>query len=320
VAEQGVYDQIVLRHLVAPTTLNGIRSHSSKGAVRAMHHLTVTQTRNGHLQCSLDISHAIIDASSFRLILRDLIQACDGAVLAQGPSYGEYIAYLGKQSQEKAIRFWTEYLEGIEPCHFPHLGSATSKELEAVAVSLEDIPGAALQDFCSQNNATLANVFQVVWALVLGLYSGTDHVAFGYLVSGRDIPVQNVQDIVGPLINMLVCRLDLDREAPVASLINSAQEAYLHGLKHHYCSLASIQHALNLSGRPLFNTVMSIQRVDEHALAGQSVSIQDIDGYDPTEYDVTVNVQVPVDRSQRPSVSLGYWNSVLSAQQAGRVL
>ncbi|KAJ5742214.1 hypothetical protein N7533_011623 [Penicillium manginii] len=319
VAEQGVYDQIVLRHLVAPTTLNGIRSHSSKGAVRAMHHLTVTQAPNGHLQCSLDISHAIIDASSFRLILRDLIQACDGAVLAQGPSYGEYIAYLGKQSQEKAIRFWTEYLEGIEPCHFPHLGSATSKELEAVAVSLEDIPGAALQDFCSQNNATLANVFQVVWALVLGLYSGTDHVAFGYLVSGRDIPVQNVQDIVGPLINMLVCRLDLDREAPVASLINSAQEAYLHGLKHHYCSLASIQHALNLSGRPLFNTVMSIQRVDEHALAGQSVSIQDIDGYDPTEYDVTVNVQVPVDRSQRPSVSLGYWTSILSAQQAESV-
>ena len=46
----------------------------------------------------------------------------------------------------------------------------------------------------------------VAWALVLRSYTNSDDVSLGYLASGRDARTDGIDDIIGPLINMLVFR------------------------------------------------------------------------------------------------------------------
>ncbi|KAL2851017.1 hypothetical protein BJY01DRAFT_261231 [Aspergillus pseudoustus] len=74
---------------------------------------------------------------------------------------------------------------------------------------------------------TMPNLFQAVWGLVLRLFVATDDVCFGYMLSGRESPIDGIHNAVGPFSN---------------------------------CSLAEVQHALRNSGDRLFNTMMSVQR------------------------------------------------------------
>lgn len=53
------------------------------------------------------------------------------------------------------------------------------------------------------------NVLQTAWSLVAHSYADNATVCYGYLVSGRDIPIDRVQDAIGPYINMLVQELHL---------------------------------------------------------------------------------------------------------------
>lgn len=82
---------------------------------------------------------------------------------------------------------------------------------------------------------------------------------FGYLASGRDAPLSGVRDVVGVLINMLVCRMEFDGSNTTADLLQSIQTEFTRALAHQNCSLADIQSSLGLQGQPLFNSVLSIQ-------------------------------------------------------------
>lgn len=55
---------------------------------------------------------------------------------------------------------------------------------------------------------------------------GSSPVCFGYLDSGRDIPVNDIQQTVGALINMLICNVQVDRHLPVGDILSSIHEDY----------------------------------------------------------------------------------------------
>jgi non-ribosomal peptide synthetase component F len=129
-----------------------------------------------------------------------------------------------------------------------------------------------------------------VWGLVLRCYTGSDQVCFGYLASGRDAAVRRIEETVGPFINMLVCRMNVHGSSRTGQLVEQVQANYLAGLDHQHCSLAQIQHALNLSGRPLFNTLMSVQRVSpsllgnlDNSFTSPAITFKTADSHDPTE-------------------------------------
>src|SRR5207244_3727055 len=102
---------------------------------------------------------------------------------------------------------------------------------------------------------TLSNIFQLAWSLVLRAFTGSDDICFGYLTSGRDIPLSGIEDAIGPFINMLVCRTKFSSDLTLGQLLESTQEDYINNTKHQHVSLAEIKRSLNLPDIPLFNTI-----------------------------------------------------------------
>lgn len=298
VSEDGIFDQIVLKRLLTRTVLKQCtgsdtdalvllneQRHMDYADCRPLHRLTLCQTTSGRVFCKLEISHAIMDAASFAALLVDFNLAYEGKLSrGSGPLYSDYMRYLQERPLDIAMNFWKEHLDGVEPCHFPLLNTdrSDSKQLKYLAVDA-DMPPNALHAFCERNGVTVATVVQAVWGLVLRSYTGSDHVCFGYLSSGRDIPVEGIEGAVGPFINMLVSRVDAVPTSSVSQLVRDIQEGYLAGLEHQYCSLAQIQHSLNLSGRPLFNSLMSVQRVPSISREKPTISFDVLGGNDPTE-------------------------------------
>ncbi|EKV21467.1 Nonribosomal peptide synthase Pes1 [Penicillium digitatum] len=291
-----------------------LRDRNAMRQSKLSHQLTVCKTNTGRVVLKLEINHAIIDGGSVDVILRDLTLAYERKISeGSGPLFSDYIKFIRTQSQSDALIHWKRYLDGVHPCHLAQSAVFEAKrELKGVMMNFQRFP--ELLKFCECSSVTLANLTLSAWAIVLRQFTGSDDVCFGYLSAGRDAPVNGIQDMVGIFINMLCCRVQFSDQQTLTDVSKNVQDDYIRCIPHQSCSLASIQHELGWQGQSLFNTTLSIQN---HSVAGgakeKGLSFDLQHAHDPSEYAVTVNVEIA--RGQE-GILLRYWNDVVSDEQA----
>ncbi|OJJ42483.1 hypothetical protein ASPZODRAFT_137284 [Penicilliopsis zonata CBS 506.65] len=285
------------------------------------HRLTVCRAAGDAVYIKVEISHALVDGGSTEVILHELSAAFDGAEGLAAPAAARFSDYIEHVSAAEAggdsMRHWTSYLAGVQPSIVPMYPPAegnVAREIRSVAVPFTQIP--ALTQFCEDHGVTVANVLQTAWALVLRAYTGADDVCFGYVAAGRDVPVAGIEHAVGAFINMLVCRVRLDQQQAVLGAVEAMQNEYFDALPYQHTSLAQIQHGLNLSGMPLFNSIISVQKDVSDQPYGESLSFRPLTEDDPTDFDLAVAIHVLRDHVK---ISIGYWSSLLSDGDAANL-
>jgi non-ribosomal peptide synthase protein (TIGR01720 family) len=278
------------------------------------HRLTICKTNKGRVWVNLEMSHAICDGSSIPNILRDLARAYEGKLTRSepGPLYSDFIAHILSTSRDVDVNYWKAYLSGVEPCFFPglHDGKPGPHELGSYEVHLSN--ASEMQAFCKRKGVTLSNVLQLGWALVLHAYVGASDVSFGVVASGRDIPVRNIEEAAGCFVNMLICRLQFTDETRIHQLLETLQTDSVNALSHQSCSLADVQHELQLPS--LFNTVFTFQRRQlSRDPEKTALMYENVEAEDPGEYHITVNADVS---EEGTTVDFGFWKDRIAPAQA----
>lgn len=305
-SSERVFDQVVLKRCDA--AILHIESHDANEAIHTLraqasiryggtqppHRLTICEVlTTGEVFYKVEISHALIDGMSIALLTRDIAQAYEGALpSSSGPLYSSYISYLQKQPTDSAIAYWTGYLGGTPPSLIPTLPATRDQGIDYQSVDIS-LDTTTLYEFCDEIGITVGTLLKVAWALVLRCFTNSDQVCFGYLASGRDISVDDVSNTVGVFITMLICRLNITPTTSVVELLQEVQEDYLQSLPFQHCSLAEIQHNLDLSGESLFNTAISLQRYDLETDTSLGISFEKVYDKDPTEVCHQRACQVP---------------------------
>ncbi|KAK4224170.1 non-ribosomal peptide synthetase [Podospora fimiseda] len=284
------------------------------------HHLVLLPEASGSVKVQLDISHALIDGTSVSILLESFAKAYDDGLeidSAVQDAYGSYVGHLNKQDLDSSRQFWKSYLGNAEPCLFPSLQMTPPSQplLEHLHFTY---PGhARLHSVCTETETTVVSVFKLAWALLLQTYTGNNSPCFGFLASGRDLPIDGIDKAVGPFINMLVCMVSLEDDgATVESALQTAHTDYVNSLSHQLCSLAEIQRSLGFGGSRLFNTALSVQRLAQFAANNASIEFQQVDAEDPSEFDMALNIG---DAPDFVDVSLIYNTALICAQQAKRI-
>lgn len=351
VCEDGLTDQVVLKDrtarvswlesddLDALSTLHNQQPLNFRD-VQPPHRLSLCRTKSNRVFCKLEISHSICDGTSIPILLRDLSIAYRDHTSPEiagfistindtsrdklnynviGPLYSDYIAHVKSNLRDDDINYWKSYLSvDIEPCIMAPLtdGRNENKALRSFVLALSK--HLELRAFCNENGLTLSNVLQLAWGMILRLYTGSDNVCFGYLSSGRDAPIRGIQDAaVGAFINMLTCKSILPSSCKLSQALKQIQTDFIHGMAHQTCSLADIQHELGLSGTNLFNTAFTFQKRTERTQNHSAALAFDIvEAHDPSEYDVTVNVEA---FDSGVEIHFGYWTTTLSDAQASNL-
>jgi len=328
-----IYNQVILKELAPGITVCGDASsfpigrpvhHIQSGAP---HHLVLSQEASGKLLVQLDISHSLIDGTSINILLDSLIKGYDGEITSASATdqgcYGNYVSYLGHQDLATSRSFWKDYLNGSEPCQFPCLRNLIqSSENNQILGKLQYLDfnypdPSRLHSACTTAETTATSVFKLAWAMLLRAYTGNNAPCFGYLASGRDLPIEGIEKSVGPFINMLVCKIALDDDnVMVESVLKTAHSDYANCLSHQVCSLAEILHGLQLGGGRLFNTVMSVQRHMPPGTSTSTVDFKVVHVEDPSEFDIVLNIG---DSADFVDVSLTYNTDILSSAQAKRL-
>ncbi|PLB47171.1 acetyl-CoA synthetase-like protein, partial [Aspergillus steynii IBT 23096] len=326
----GYNDQIVLKQASPPIQVMSARNSTEAVAALAeyqktavqqkdlLHRFVLCPTLQGAVYCQLDINHALIDAISMKTIKQDLRAAYDDNLPAQpAPLYSDYVQHIQTVSESETRLYWQSRVAGAEPCIFPTLNE-TPTDLRGIASEpiTEEIYQ-SLRTFSRIHGLTPSSVFHLAWGLVLRCYTSTESVCFASLSSGRDVPVEKADSIVGPFINVLVNHARLVSGRPLLSMMQDQQADYLEGLKYQHYPLAEVLHILNADSEPYFNTALSVQSggLNEDTQA-YGISLDDETWDDPNEYDIATTVFL---RKSNPKVSINYSLNLLSEAQAATV-
>ncbi|KAF7155563.1 hypothetical protein CNMCM5623_008105 [Aspergillus felis] len=317
---KNVSPEVVLTNISDPLLLGWIsnpgQARWSKG--KCPHTMRVWETNDGEILCRLDLSHVIMDRTTLSIIQNDLSLAYDEHLPPdQAPLYSDYISYICRQDFESARQYWQDYLKGVEPCEFPKLNntdSAVASEWGNLHRTLQD--RRRLEEFSRTHNVTAWNVAGLAWAMVLRSFTRSDNVCFGYVKSGRDLPIDGIAGTAGPIFNPLPCRVHLSESLTVKETIRKLQEAYLQSLPYQSFPLSDIHRLAGVTSGALFNTSVAIQTDVPHGdESKRSLEFTTVAMEDGTEDDMVITLS-PRDGEMH----LRYKSSTLTSDQASTVL
>lgn len=334
VCKGGVFDQIVVKDcdtgLVTyecddsevQKMLNSVRYSDLNGKRKPAlpHQAIVIHTTTGKVIVKIIVNHAVIDGGSLGIIGHDLQEAYEQRLPdTEGPLYSDYIKYLHSLSASDAVSYWKAKLRGVQPCYFPTTTQRTSTPRQLRSLDMRFDRWADLHVLAETSNVTFSNIFLAAWALVLRMYTDSQDVCYGYLTSGRNVTIENIEIAVGAFINMLVSRLQVSPATSLLEVITKVQTDFIEAMPHQHCSLAQFQHDLGLAGKPLFNTAVSIQNrvtTDDIPAKDSGIEFEQLDGHDPSEFAITVNIDAT---RNDEAVRFTYWSDAITDGEAKNV-
>lgn len=326
--ECDLFSQVVLRSFSSQPTYtqcsdegDGLRALDAQPPMdhrqyKPMHRFSICQTASGKLFCRVELSHAVMDGASISVILRDLQLAYSGTLdTIRRPLFKNFIQCLQDSPHKAGLDYWCSYLSNVRPCNFPVLNDGKDSQRRLQCLRLNFGLFKELRKFSETSGITLSTAFNVAWGLTLRSYCGSDDVCFGYMVSLRDLPVEQIESIVGPVVNLMACRMNMAGGSALTDVLHQVQDDYMESLPYRHSSLVDIQHALKLSDTALFNTGVSYQKIPAKGKYDKrDIEFQEACPiHDPAEFPVFLNIEVTDDDAQ---VELNYWATTLSDNQA----
>ncbi|KAF2198590.1 acetyl-CoA synthetase-like protein [Delitschia confertaspora ATCC 74209] len=186
------------------------------------------------------VHHIFVDGQSAQLIYAKLRRVLMGLPIHAGTHFSSVAAgvrELQQSSHSSNQVFWKQQAEN-HPQPIGELALAepsvpsSSAPIEQISfmIPIEKITLAA-----RRAGVSLAAWYQAAWAMALSLYTDSDSVVFGSVLSGRNLPVAGAEDTIGPLINTLPFHISIDRK--------QTEVEYLKSIFAHSVMLQSIQYS-----------------------------------------------------------------------------
>ncbi|KAJ5733387.1 hypothetical protein N7493_002173 [Penicillium malachiteum] len=224
--------------------------------------LSIFTNPNGDSHLLLSIHHALYDAEGISQLLDEIQRAIQGEELPPTTPFHKFIEYMVSAGTDQSDQFWDRYLAGLSPAllstqEHPHTSENSSASLQ-LQVNISNSLSSFKQK-CKELSVTPLNVFHAAWARLLSSHSNSTDICFGNVFSCRTIPLEGVDEIVGPCFNTLPFRVKLTPTATNADLMRLSQKNNSDILPHQLTSLRHIQRR-TLSGRSqLFDTLVILQ-------------------------------------------------------------
>ena len=261
--------------------------------------------------------HLLLDGWSRAAVLEEVF-ACylqktrghEARVKATRP-YRDYIEWLRQQDQSKAKEYWQGVLEGFGAA----TGIGVERESEGRRAAyeeehlyLDELLTAQIAEYGRSHYLTIHTLALGAWSILLSRYSGEREVLFGTTLSGRSLPMKELDQMVGLFINTLPIRVEVNEQETVSEWLKHIQEIQAEQQLYEYSSLIQVQRWSGRErGMKLFDSILVFENYPMDAgLSEQSLEtglqIKNVRATETTNYQLTV-VIVP---GRELSLRIGY--------------
>lgn len=235
--------------------------------------------------------HAILDGWSVRLLTEQIAQFISQPEMSwpKTPAYRQYIRYF-KQAEKNAAQYWQHQYAAMQQTPLPYawLNRQESDHKEVFPYELSVEHTAQLVRFARANKLTLNTLLQGAWALLLQRYSGQQQVMFGTTVSGRNVTLAGIEQMVGLFINTLPMGVDCDRSKLIVDWLHDLQHQHRNHEDHAQVALTELKaNALANSCERLFDSVLVFENYPQSS-PQLTRQLRFLDAYERTNFPLTL--------------------------------
>jgi len=208
---------------------------------------------------TLHMHHAIYDGASMSLLLKEAEMLYNDQVPPTAPSFETFLREVQVHAGTKALNFWSSQVKSYTAKPLP-MRSETNEQIVNGRVEIPLVSSLKdLDDFSKRHDVGAASVYQAAWTRVLAVAQGADDVCFGDVVSGRSVPVANVDRLVAPCFNTIPVRVVLDNAHDNISLIRAVHKQRLAADSYQLTPLRRIQALSKTPDVHLFDALLLVQ-------------------------------------------------------------
>ncbi len=177
-----------------------------------------------------------------------------------------FILWLRRQAPSEALQYWQRHLAGFitaTPLPVTQTQAVSGGRCTKRQISLPKSLEHALSELMHQRQLSLTSILQAAWAVLLSRCTGETDVVFGVTVCGRPPGLDAIEKIVGPFVNALPVRVQLQQDQSFADLMHALQQQIINANHYSYLPLGEIQ--ANNSIRPpqnLFDTILTATAIE----------------------------------------------------------
>lgn len=196
------------------------REHGPRLGEAFIQFVVAKQKQSGHYRIFMRLSHAQYDGVCMSKILGALQDGYNGLPVSSAPSFGNFVRE-SVRTVAGAQDHWKEVLRGSKMTEIVNRFGPNYQRSAGRTVTLEQRVTAPR---LSRINITSATVVKAAWSATLARIAGKSDIVFGHVISGRNSDVANVENIVGPCLNMVPVRVVYRPEWTVRDLLTYIQD------------------------------------------------------------------------------------------------
>lgn len=229
------------------------------------------------VKCVWTYHHLILDGWSLQNSINDFVRYY--TVLSNGAKFGEvkcivmreresapkfkdFVTWIYKQNKKNALAYWKKLLEGYE--NTAEIKPVMCREIAEPAVARNGIKldkllsGRVKQKF---KNISLDIFLKVIWGITLQKYTLMQDVVFAEVVSCRNAELNEIEQMVGMLINVVPVRIKCDAECNFMEVLSEMHLQHINSFVHSFVPLPEIQMASGQKNE-LIKTLFVFENVD----------------------------------------------------------
>lgn len=242
---QQQYKQVIWKRL-DPHQIRTVKSLSRKyqvaeaGLIKPFSVQILASMAEGHTTVLMQVHHAIYDGWSFDIVLADLNRLASGGSAVKRPPFRLVADYYTSNEfyrrANTARGFWAEYLLGFQSGPMPPLLAKQTRSGQIFSARRTlAVKSAAVHAVSAHVGVSPQALFQASLIWLWKSIFGNDDVVIGNVTSGRTIPVDGIEDVVGPCLTTIPLRCRTNQVVTIRELLESIHSSNRECLAH--CTL-----------------------------------------------------------------------------------
>ena len=189
----------------------------------------------------LTLHHSVMDYWSIdKLIQLDLSVVYAGQPPVKRPAFKEFVKYCLDLEEDAARAFWMQRFKAA-PAVFPESRSAQSPQPRVSEKIVRHMP---LQRMTGRGGIASSHMplfIEAAWALTMAIYTDSESVAYGLVLSGRSMTLNGIENTLGPTVTEVPVQVNLRRQTMTVDNLIKDRATSLRQLQQH---AAEVQYGL----------------------------------------------------------------------------
>ncbi|MFZ5351521.1 MAG: condensation domain-containing protein [Bacillota bacterium] len=248
--------------------------------------------------------HIILDGWSNAIVIKELLNCYTTLYNGQALSLRkkgrikQYLKYQRDINNINHFGYWESMLSNYQHKPIKEVPETAKQQYEYKAdikkIVLGESKSKDIAEFCREHSITVSVLMYVAWAILMTTYTGKYDVMFGITLSGRDVDVIGIEEMVGVFIKTLPLRLSLSNHQSIYDFLCKTQKLMFDIEAHKDIEYSDLLKILKDNLKLIMDTVIVMQNypVDEQLLdTNASLKISLYSSFYEIESDITIGIK-----------------------------